>query len=168
MKKTVLITAILGVMALGSCCNKQCNDENKCCKGEGKCACCAPHHDEQGACVHGDFKHHHPQHSREMSELEKKWNSFDSLTVEEQKVVIAERKARIDERDSMIKAAREEFETKWANFDKLSIEEQKMLLDAKINFHHNGRFSRGQREMGPQCKTDKCGKQDSQKKPCKK
>ena len=90
------------------------------------------------------------------------------VEINEQKVVIAERKARIDERDSMIKAAREEFETKWANFDKLSIEEQKMLLDAKINFHHNGRFSHGQREMGPQCKTDKSGKQDCQKKPCKK
>ena len=167
MKKTILVTAILGLVALGSCCDKHCKDENTCCKNECKCECKAGDKDCKKACDKGEFAKFH-KHCKEMGELEKRWAKFDSLSVDEQKALIAEKKAKIDERDSMIKAAREEFEAKWANFEKLSVEEQKMLLDAKINFHHNGRFSHGEREVGPQCKGDRCHKEHAKcDKPCK-
>ena len=67
----------------------------------------------------------------EMAEKMAKWMNFDSLSVEEQKALIAERKAEIDARGAERKAKKAEMEEKWANFDKLSIEEQKQLLDQR-------------------------------------
>ncbi len=158
MKKLVLIATAIGMAVLAtSCCNKN---------GECKCPCCQQCEQkcEMGE-PEGCPQKHHPcpkgMNEEEMKarhekfcEMEAKWAKFDSLSADEQKALIAEKKAKIDERDSMIKAAREEFEAKWANFDNLTVEEQKMLLDAKMSFQHNGRFHKGHREMGPQCPKD--------------
>jgi hypothetical protein len=82
----------------------------------------------------------------DMAEKMAKWMNFDSLSVEEQKALIAERKAEIDAREAERKAKKAEMEEKWANFDKLSVEEQKQLLDQRnhipffkknMKFRHN-------------------------------
>ena len=78
---------------------------------------------------HGGPRHHHM--NPEMAEKMAKWMNFDSLSVDEQKALIAERKAEIDAREAERKAKKAEMEEKWANFDKLSVEEQKELLDQR-------------------------------------
>ncbi len=153
MKKVFAIVAVAASMLLAtSCCNCKCKCnqegaqcEQKCDKGEG------PRHHGH----HGDGPRHHeghpggpmeghhgPRHhmNPEMAEKIGKWMNFDSLTVEEQKELIAERKAAIDSIEAARKAKKAEIDEKWANFDKLSIEEQKQLLDQRnhMPFHKKG------------------------------
>lgn len=152
MKKVFAIVAVAASMLLAtSCCNCKCNKEGAQCeqkcekpcdKGEGP-----RHHGPRGE---GEFgpRHHeghpggprHHEMNPEMAEKIGKWMNFDSLTVEEQKALIAERKAAIDSIEAARKAKKEEMEQKWANFDKLSIEEQKQLLDQRnhMPFHKKG------------------------------
>lgn len=156
MKKVFAIVAVAASMLLAtSCCNCKCNKdgvqcEQKCEKpgdrpcdrGEGP-----RHHGRPGE---GEFgpRHHeghpggprHHQMNPEMAEKIGKWMNFDSLSVEEQKELIAERKAAIDSIEAARKAKKAEMDEKWANFDKLSIEEQKQLLDQKnhMPFHKKG------------------------------
>lgn len=164
MKKVFAIVAVAASMLFAtSCCNCKCNKEGAQCeqkcdrpcdKGEGP-----RHHGPKGE---GEFgpRHHegrpdgpmggpqgefkggprHHQMNPEMAEKIGKWMNFDSLSVEEQKALIAERKAAIDSIEAAKKAKKAEMEEKWANFDKLSIEEQKQLLDQKnhMPFHKKG------------------------------
>ncbi len=156
MKKVFAIVAVAASMLFAtSCCNCKCKCqegsqcEKKCEKGEG------PHHpgefgprhhegrpDGPMGGPHGEFKGgpRHHQMNPEMAEKIGKWMNFDSLSVEEQKELIAERKAAIDSIEAARKAKKAEMDEKWANFDKLSIEEQKQLLDHKnhMPFHKKG------------------------------
>lgn len=142
MKKIfVMAAALLGLAALTSCCNcdgdksKKCPPCDKpCCEAPG-CGNpemgvpCPPAGVEPGGCC----KPEGPK-----CELAEKWTKFDSLSQEEQKALIAATKAKIDEREAAMKAAREDFEKKWADFDNLSIDEQKKLIEMKLQCgkHH--------------------------------
>lgn len=162
MKKVFAIVAVAASMLLAtSCCNCKCkcNEEGATCeqkcdkgeKGEGH------HRHGHGDADHrhegnhpggprhhegapGEFGHRRHQMNPEMAEKIGKWMNFDSLSVDEQKALIAERKAAIDSIEAARKAKRAELDEKWANFDKLSIEEQKQLLDQKnhMPFHRKG------------------------------
>lgn len=161
MKKVFAFVAVAAASMLlaTSCCNCKCNKEGAQCEqkcdkfpgGPGAPGC--PGKPGEGGPHHpgGDFQrpegpqegfHRGPRHQMnpEMAEKIGKWMNFDSLTVEEQKALIAERKAAIDSIEAARKAKKEEMEQKWANFDKLSIEEQKQLLDQRnhMPFHKKG------------------------------
>lgn len=153
MKKVFSIVAIaMGMLVATSCCkcNCNCNKENaqceqKCDKGEGPRhheGRPGHHHDGQEGPRHHEGHQGGPRHhmNPEMAEKIGKWMNFDSLSVEEQKALIAERKAAIDSMEAVRKAKKAEMDEKWANFDKLSIEEQKQLLDHKnhMPFHKRG------------------------------
>lgn len=152
MKKVFSIVAVVSMLFATSCGNKckcpncKCSEGTQCeapCgkpefpgkPGEGPDGPRGP----KGEC-RGEFKGPRHQMNPEMAEKIGKWMNFDSLTVDEQKALIAERKAAIDSMDAARKAKKAEMEEKWANFDKLSIEEQKQLLDQKnrMPFHKKG------------------------------
>lgn len=161
MKNLIRLSVAAFLMAMAtSCCNckkdKACNGAKECSKEcVDKNAC--PGEEKPGVCLDGDRRHgmgpgrHHgmrKSHHRgmtpeQMAQIEK-WMKFDSLSVDEQKAMIAERKAAIDKREAEIAAMRaekkarmEEINEKWKNFDKLSIEEQKELIDMKsFKFRH--------------------------------
>ncbi len=124
MKKVKLLLGIFCMVLISaSCCNS---------KKENATPCGGP----QMECKKGDKKSCAPK--CEMSEEQKaffeKWKNFDNLPAEEQKELIAKRKACIEKREAEKKAAIEEFEAKWANFDNLTIAEQKELLEKKDCF----------------------------------
>lgn len=139
MKKVfiILTASLFGVLFATSCCN--CDKEN------GKC-----HSNEQMEDCNGPRHHKHDGHGpegfkpegcpfaaenecpAEMKEQFEKWMKFDSLSVEEQKALLKEKKAEIDKREAEIAAKKAEMEQKWANFDSLSVEEQKQLIDIKM------------------------------------
>ena len=154
MKKVLSIVAVVARMLFAtSCCNCKCKCGQEGAQCEQKCENAGDkgegprHHKHHGD---GEFgpRHHEgrpdgPRHHHmnpEMAEKIGKWMNFDSLTVEEQKALIAERKAAIDSFEAVRKAKKAEMDEKWANFDKLSIEEQKQLLDQKnhMPFHKKG------------------------------
>lgn len=170
MKKVLSIVALVaaGMFLATSCSNKcKCCSEGQCpCeqmgdKFPGKPGCpgkpgeggpqggpCefgqrpdGPHGPQEGrpGCPGRPGGRHH-QMNPEMEEKIGKWMNFDSLSADEQKALIAERKAAIDSLEAERKAKKAEMEEKWANFDKLSIEEQKQLLDQKnhMPFHKKG------------------------------
>jgi len=116
MKKVKLLLGIFCLVLLSACCNSR-NESTAECQ-EGKKKCCAS--------------------KREMTEEQKafyeKWQNFDNLPVEEQKELIAQKKACIEKRRAEKKAAIEDFKAKWANFENLTIAEQKELLDNKKCF----------------------------------
>lgn len=158
MKKVFSIVAVVSMLFATSCCNCNCKCNQEGAQCEQKC---------DKPCDRGDRPRHHghedgesgprrgeghrggPRHHQmnpEMAEKMAKWMNFDSLSVEEQKALIAERKAEIDAREAERKAKKAEMEEKWANFDKLSVEEQKQLLDQRnhipffkknMKFRHN-------------------------------
>lgn len=120
---------------------------SSCCKCDKQCACQCSKQDEakcQSECPNqpcedqkgrpermmpkgphkGECRRGCPE---EMKAKMEKWMKFDSLTVDEQKELIKERKAEIDQ----MEAKKAELEQKWADFDNLTIEEQKQLIDMK-------------------------------------
>lgn len=146
MKRFFLTIVSCAMIALGatSCCNcdKECPQKDKCEKTEmmehhgpkhhkghhdGK----NRHHDGRkgGADFHGPKKE--CNWSPEQKEMFEKWMKFDSLSVEEQKALLKERKAMIDKREAEFAAKKAEMEQKWADFDNLSVEEQKKLIEWK-------------------------------------
>ena len=131
MKKIVLLAGIVNLVLLSSCCNGKKEDCQKhCCKGENKemsSRCCKMSEEERN----------------ELAYLQEKWVKFDSLSVEEQKDLIAKKKAFIDKREAEIKAVRDSFDAKWTNFKNLTIAEQKALLDQKDAFMKGPRFWKG-------------------------
>ncbi|MBR6597342.1 MAG: hypothetical protein IKK68_05265 [Paludibacteraceae bacterium] len=141
MKKVFSIVAVVSMLFATSCCkcNCKCNQEGAQCEQKCDKPCDRgerPHHPgnhefgpRPGEGRHGGPRHHHM--NPEMAEKMAKWMNFDSLSVDEQKALIAERKAEIDAREAERKAKKAEMEEKWANFDKLSVEEQKELLDQR-------------------------------------
>ena len=79
-----------------------------------------------------------------------KWMKFDSLSVDEQKALLKERKEAIDKMQAEMEARKAEMEQKWANFDSLTIEEQKQLIDMKSGpmFGPHKGFPKGSRPEG--------------------
>ena len=116
MKKVRLLLGIFCLILLSACCNSHNESAAEC--QEGKKKCCA------SKC----------EMTEEQKAFFEKWQNFDNLPVEEQKELIAKRKACIEKRKAEKKAAIEDFKAKWANFDNLTIAEQKELLDKKKCF----------------------------------
>lgn len=165
MKKVFSIIALIAVsMLLATSCSNKC----KCCS-EGKCPCeqmgdkfpgkpgeggpadgqhsegnHGPHQGHPG-CNGKGLHHTNPEMAKKIG----KWMLFDSLSVDEQKELIAERKAAIDSMDAVRNAKKAEIEEKWASFDNLSIEEQKQLLDLKNRMPFMPVHKKG---MHPGCK----------------
>mgnify|MGYP003293213093 CR=1 FL=1 len=170
------VAAFMVTMAT-SCCNckkdKACNGSNECPKEcveksecQGEAMPCPGMNPEAGrrhgmgpGRHHGMRKSHHRGMNPEQMAQVEKWMTFDSLSVDEQKALIAERKAAIDKREAEIAAMRaekkarmEEINEKWKNFDKLSVEEQKELIDMKsFKFRHarNMHPRHGEHNHGP-------------------
>lgn len=192
MKNLVRLSVAAFLMAMAtSCCN--CKKDEKCegakpCKSECVCpseADCPKACDDKcerpfpkdrkdmkkGHRHHGMRKMHHRDMNPEHKAQFEKWMNFDSLSVDEQKALIAERKAAIDKREAEIaaikaekKARMEEIKKKWENFDNLSIEEQKELIDMKsFKFRHARHMHPGDKR--PACGNDmrQCG---TDKRPC--
>lgn len=99
-----------------------------------------------------------PEMSPEQKADMEAWAKFDSLSVDQQKALIAKRKAAIDKRMAYMKSKREAMEKRrdsiqavWANFDNLTVAQQKALIDEM-----------SPRCMGPrrggECKGEGCGK----------
>ncbi len=164
-KLSFLIATCVCVAMLSSCCNcdKRCDAPKGPKGGEPKEMCKggmpAPECD-MPAELKADFD---------------KWMKFDELSADEQKALIAKRKADIDKRE----AERKAFEEKWANFDNLSIAEQKEVIDIKSGCHQKpccpmggqGKCDRGHRHGNNHCMCDKqCGKPCNKTcdKPCNK
>lgn len=148
MKKVLVFatTALVGLFLATSCCN--CGKDGKCCKNQENQEAQEeefneedmPELDAQVRPRHG--RGHGPhggmrpgcqmeEMTPEMKEKCQKWMKFDSLSVEEQKALLLEKKAEIDKREAEIAAKKAEMEQKWANFEQLSIEEQKQLIEMK-------------------------------------
>ena len=129
-KLLVLVSAcVMGAFFATSCCNcdkkgdKPCGDKKEC-RDE-------PRGPEGCPFQEGRGPENCPKMTPEQKEKIEKWAKFDSLTVDEQKVLLKERKAEIDAREAEKAAKKAEFEQKWADFDNLSVEEQKQLIDMK-------------------------------------
>ena len=134
MKKVKLVLGVFCLALLSACCC--CNNKEKageCQKMEKKC--CAV------KC----------EMTEEQKEFKAKWENFENLAVEEQKELIAKKKACIEkckaekkEAKAKMQAIKEELEAKWEKFEELAIEEQKELLDKKagvfVSIHKNGRL----------------------------
>lgn len=133
MKKIVLLLGIVSLVLLSSCCNGKKGDCQKTCSKEEKkeaqmsSRCCKMSDEQKNECV----------------SFQEKWVKFDSLSVEEQKELIAKKKDFIDKREAEIKAARDSFDAKWTNFKNLTIAEQKALLDQKDGFMKCPKFRKG-------------------------
>jgi len=106
MKKGLLLLSVIGLLSFVSCCNNT-NNETKCCQKEN--ATCAV--------------------SEECKVFAEKWAKFDSLSIDEQKELIAQKKGFIEQKREELKAKIAECEQKFAGFDTLSIADQKALLD---------------------------------------
>ncbi len=121
MKKVSLLISALCIMLMVSCCNN-CGDkkDGKCCaKKECKIEkCCAAKAD---SC----------QLTAEQKELNEKWAKFDSLSVEEQRAIIAVKKAKIDTLKADLRAKADKLESDFADFESLEPAKQKELLDAQ-------------------------------------
>jgi hypothetical protein len=116
MKKVKLLLGIFCLIFVTACncCNKEAAPaEGACQAGEKKC--CA------AKC----------EMTEEQKALCEKWQNFDTLPVEEQKELLAGKKACIEKRLAEKKACIEKCQAELAEFDNLTIAEQKELLDAK-------------------------------------
>ena len=140
MKKLVAIlsTALFSAIVMSSCCNCDKNKQGQCpnkecenieagCPDKPFCDKKGPDGRKHGGPHKGEFRGEFPGGFPEMDANMMKWMKFDSLSVDEQKELIKERKAQIDE----MEAKKAELEQKWADFDNLTIEEQKQLIDMK-------------------------------------
>lgn len=129
---------LFSAIMMSSCCNCDKNCQGQCPNKEGENieAGCPdkPFCDKKGpdgrrhrGPQRGECRGEFPGGFPGMDEKMEKWMKFDSLSVDEQKELIKERKAKIDE----MEAKKAELEQKWADFDNLTIEEQKQLIDMK-------------------------------------
>ena len=167
----IVATIAMGAVLATSCCNCEKKAEGECCNEkqefvneggpEGECR------GQHGKKHHGQADGPREMCSPEMKEMCEKWANFDSLSADEQKALIQERKAKIDQREAEMAAEKAEFEQKWANFDNLSVEEQKQLLDIKSGCckekrgEHMRPLPKKDDNMKPHCK----GKRDRDERP---
>jgi len=143
MKKVKLLLGVLCLVFVTACncCNKgNAPAEGECQKEAPKCEMT----EEQKACF-------------------EKWQNFDNLPVEEQKEMLAGKKACIEKRLADKKACIEKCQAELAEFDNLTIAEQKELLDQKQQCLDSG----CNKEKAKCCKAKKeCNKEE--KKGCNK
>ncbi len=135
---TIISTTLFSAIMMSSCCNCDKNEQGQCPNKEGEnieagcpdkpfCDKKGPDGRKHGGPHRGECRGEFPGGFPGMDEKMEKWMKFDSLSVDEQKELIKERKAQIDE----MEAKKAELEQKWADFDNLTIEEQKQLIDMK-------------------------------------
>ncbi len=156
---TILSAALFGMFMMSSCCN--CDKDHQCqcqCKGEGEASCqteCTDKPFGEGKCPREGMRQGMPPCPTQggcpkMKAQMEKWMKFDSLSVDEQKALLKERKEAIDKMQAEMEAKKAEMEQKWANFDSLTIEEQKQLIDMKSGpmFGPHKGFPKGPRTEG--------------------
>ncbi len=148
----VLVSAcVMGAIFATSCCNCDKKGDKPCCD---KKECRDEPRGPQGCPFQeGRGPEDCPNMTPEQKARFEKWAKFDSLSVDEQKALLKERKAEIDAREAEKAAKKAELEQKWADFDNLSVEEQKQLIDMKSCCGKRG--PKCDRPKGPQGPKDR-------------